>query len=52
MIDDACQSIPELAIPVDILAEARIHRLATGAREARDEMIKVQLELNIQITEL
>ena len=52
VIDDACQSIQELAIPENMLAEARIHRVAVGVCEAREEMTKVQLELNIQIIEL
>ena len=30
----------------------RIHKLAVGASEAREEMTKVQLELNLQIAEL
>jgi len=52
VIDDACQSVPELAIPPSIPAEARIHRLAAGVCEAREEMTKVQLDLNLHIVEL
>lgn len=48
MVDDACQRVPELAIPADLLEEVRIHRLETGVCEARDETTKVQLELNLQ----
>lgn len=40
--------VPEFAIP----AEARIERLAAGFHKAREEMAKVQLELNLQIAEL
>lgn len=47
MIDDACQSIPKLAILADIPVEARIQRLAAGVYEAREEITKVQLELNL-----
>lgn len=46
-IDDACRSVPELAMPAE-----RAHRLVVRVREAREEMIKVQLELDLQITEL
>lgn len=52
MIDNACQCISELDILADIPVEAWIHRLATWVHEAREEMTKVQLELNLQITEL
>lgn len=38
-------------ILIDIPAEVHIHRLA-GVCEAREEMTKVQLELNLQIVEL
>jgi len=51
-LDEAYQSVLELAIPADIPAEVRIHRLATGVCEAREEMTKVQLELSLQIAEL
>jgi len=44
--------VPELEIPIDAPAKARIHKLATGVSEAREEMAKVQLELNLQIVEL
>ena len=40
--------VPELAIPI----ETRIERLAVGVHEAREEMAKVQLELNLQIAKL
>jgi len=48
VIDEACQSVSELAI----LAKVHIHRLAVGVHEAQEEMEKVQLELNLQIAEL
>ena len=52
MVDDAFHNVLELAIPADILVEVRIHKLVVGVREAREEMTKVQLELNLQIVEL
>jgi hypothetical protein len=52
VLEEACQMVPELAIPAEAPAEARIQRLAAGVREAREEMAKVQLELNLQIAEL
>lgn len=52
MVDDACRHIPEPAIAADLSVEVRIHSLETGVHEARDEMTKVQLELNLYITEL
>jgi len=41
VLEEAYQMVPKLAIPVDALAEARIHRFAAGVREAREEMAKV-----------
>ena len=52
MLDKACQSVPALAIAVDTPTKARIHMLASGVREAREEMTNVQRELNLQIAEL
>lgn len=47
VIDGAFQSILELAIPTEMPAETRIHRLVAGAHEAREELTKVQRELNL-----
>ena len=44
--------VPELAISIEALAEACIHRLAAGVCEVQDKMAKVQLELNLQIAKL
>jgi len=52
VLEEAFQMVPELAIPANAPAEARIHRLAAGVHEAWEEMTKVQLELNLQIVEL
>ena len=52
VIGNACRSVPELAILENIPTEARIHRLVVGVREVREKMIKVQLEMDLQIIEL
>ena len=52
MVDDAFRCFPELAITTDLLGEVRIHSLASGVRDVREETTKVQLELNLQIGEL
>lgn len=52
IVDDTCRCVPELAITTDLLVEVLIHSLANGVRDAREEMTRVQLALNIQITKL
>lgn len=52
VIGDACQNIPELAIPADLPTEVWIHRLAARVDETREEMTKIQLDLNLQIAKL
>jgi len=44
--------VPELAILEEELVEVCIHKLATGVHDTRTKMVRVQLELNLQITEL
>lgn len=44
--------VPELAILLEAPTKARISRLVVGVREVKEEMAKVQLELNLQIAEL
>jgi len=39
-------------IVANLLVEVRIHNLASGVRDVREETTKVQLELNLQIVEL
>lgn len=51
-VNDACRHVPEAAIPVDLPIEVRIHSLASEVCDAREETIRVQLELNLQITKL
>jgi len=47
VVDEACQMVPELAIQVEQPTKVRIWKLAARVREAKEEMAKVQLELNI-----
>lgn len=42
----------ELAIQAEELLEACIWKLATGVHEEKEEMVRVQLELNLQIAKL
>lgn len=42
----------ELAIQAEEPAEVRIWKLAAGMCKAKEEMAKVQLELNLQIAKL
>jgi len=44
--------VPELAILKEKLVQVPIHKLAIGVCDTRTEMVKVQLELNLQIIEL
>jgi len=44
--------VPELAILDEELVKVRIHKLAIGVRDTHTEMVRVQLELNLQIMEL
>lgn len=44
--------VPRFAIPADAPVEVHIHRLVARVREAREEMTKLLLELNLHITEL
>jgi len=47
VFEESCQMVPELVVPGEALAEVHIQRLVVGMREARKEMAKVQLELNL-----
>ena len=44
--------VPELAIPEEEPVEVYLHKLAIGVCNTQMEMARVQLELNLQITEL
>lgn len=52
VVEEACQMVPELDIDAKERVEVRICKLDTGVHDARAEMARVQLELNLQITEL
>ena len=52
VVEEACRMVPELAIPEEESVEVRIRKLATGVRNTWTKMARVQLELNLQITEL
>lgn len=52
VVEEAYQMVPELAIQVEEPVETRVRKIATGVRDARAEMARVQLELNLQIVEL
>jgi len=52
VVEEACQMVPELDIQAEELVEVCVHKLAIGVCDARAEMARVQLELNLQITEL
>lgn len=42
----------ELAIQAEEPVEVHVKKLVAGVHDGREEMAKVQLELNLQITEL
>ena len=52
VVEEACKMVPELAIPTEESVKARVHNLAAGVCDEREEMARVQLELNLQIAEL
>lgn len=52
VVEEAFQMVPELAIQVEEPVEACVRKLATGVCDARAEMARVQLELNLQLTKL
>lgn len=52
VIEEACQIVPDLAIPVEAPTEVHMQRLMVGLHEVQEKMAKVQLELNLQIAEL
>lgn len=49
---EACNKVPELAIPAELPTTNKIYRMAPGFRTAQEEAVKAQWELNLQITEL
>lgn len=51
VLEEAFQMVSELAIQVEEPMEVCVRKLATGVSDTRVEMGRVQLELNLQITE-
>ena len=51
-VDDAYRTVPELVVPTDLLVGERIHRLAGGFHEAKEEATRIQLDLNLEIVKL
>lgn len=47
VLEEAFEMVPKLAILADAPTKVCIHGLEVGVREAREEMAKVQLELNL-----
>jgi hypothetical protein len=52
IVGEACCRAPELEIAADLPVGIRIHKLASGFREAKEEATRIQLALNLQIAEL
>ena len=46
-MEEACSSIVELAIPVELPIVEKIHQLAARVRRTHEEAVKVKLELNL-----
>lgn len=51
-VREACRMVPELAIPKEAEVDEQVYKLAIGVRDARTDLAKVQLELNLQIAGL
>jgi len=52
VMEEAYRMVSELAIIEEELVEFRIRKLATWLHDTQRDMVQVQLELNLQITEL
>lgn len=52
VVDEAYQMVPELAIHIEEPTEVHVRKLAARVCEAKKEMTRVQLELNLQIVKL
>jgi len=46
VVREACSHAPKLEIATDSPVGIRIHKLASGFREAKEETVKIQLELS------
>lgn len=49
---EACRYVLELVVPDDEPVDVKIQKLASGLRDARTELTKVQFDLNLKISEL
>lgn len=47
VVEEACKMVPELTIQAEEPVEAGVRKLATGVCDARVEMARVQLEMNL-----
>ena len=52
LVGEACLRVPELEIVADLPIDIQIHKLAIGFRVAKEEAVKIKLELSMQIAEL
>jgi len=52
VLEEGCQMVLEMAIQVEEPVEACVRKLATRMCKVKEEMARVQLELNLQIVEL
>jgi len=47
MVEEACHHVPELEIATDLPVGVKIHKLASGFCEAKEEAMRIQLDLNL-----
>lgn len=52
MVAEACKIVSELHIEEEALLEAKINKITVGVCDAKTEVARVQLDLNMKITEL
>ena len=51
-MEEACEMVLELAIQAKELVEVHVQKLAAAVHEEKEEMAKVQVELNLQIAKV
>lgn len=52
MVEEACHWVEELEIVVDLSVGVSFHKLASGLCEEKEEAMRIQLDLNLQIVKL
>lgn len=52
IVEEAFRHIPKLEISIDLPIGIQIQKLASGFCEAKDDAMRIQLDLNLQIVEL